>query len=60
MAKERILQDAVPNEVWRTILREAEDRYRNELMTDEERMLLLDRIKRLCRTLESGEVSISS
>ena len=35
----------------RTILREAEDRYRNELMDDEERMLLLDRIKRLRRTL---------
>ena len=35
----------------RTILREAEDRYRNELMSDEERQLLLDRIKRLRRTL---------
>ena len=38
-------------EVRRTILREAEDRYRNELMNDEERMLLLDRIRRLRRTL---------
>jgi len=35
----------------RTILREAEVRYRNELMDDEERMLLLDRIRRLRRTL---------
>jgi hypothetical protein len=51
MAKERILQNAVSNEVRRTFLREAEDRYRNELMSDEERMLLLDRIIRLRRTL---------
>ena len=51
MAKKSLLQDAVPNEVRRTILRESEDRYRNELMSDEERQLLLDRIKRLRRTL---------
>ena len=51
MAKERILQNAVSNEMRRTILREAEDRYRNELVDDEERMLLEDRIKRLRRTL---------
>ncbi len=51
MAKERILQNAVSDEVRRTVLREAEDRYRNELMGDEERQLLLDRIKRLRRTL---------
>jgi len=35
------------------ILREAEERYRNELLEDEERMLLLDRIKRLRRRLEA-------
>jgi hypothetical protein len=35
------------------ILREAEERYRNELLDDEERMLLLDRIKRLRRRLEA-------
>jgi hypothetical protein len=35
------------------ILREAEERYRNELLEDEERMLLLDRIKRLRRILEA-------
>ena len=29
------------------ILREAEERYKHELIDDEERMLLLDRIKRL-------------
>ena len=51
MAKERILHVAVSNEVRRTILRETEDRYRNELMSDEERQLLLDRIKRLRRQL---------
>jgi hypothetical protein len=35
------------------ILREAEERYRSELMDDEERMLLLDRIKRIRRRLEA-------
>ena len=35
------------------ILREAEERYLNELLEDEERMLLLDRIKRLRRRLEA-------
>jgi len=35
----------------RTILREAEERYRNELMDDEERMLLWERILRLRRAL---------
>jgi len=51
MAKERILQNAVSDEARRTVLRVAESRYRNELMDDEERMLLLDRIKRLQRRL---------
>ena len=35
----------------RTILREAETRYQNELLDDEERQLLLDRIRRLRRRL---------
>lgn len=35
------------------ILREAEERYRSELMDDEERLMLLDRIKRLRRQLEA-------
>ena len=52
MAKRSVLQDAASNEVRRTILREAEDRYRNELMSNEERQLLLDRIKRLQRELK--------
>ena len=51
MAKERILQDAVSNEVRRIILRESLNRYRNELLDDEERQLLLDRTRQLRRTL---------
>ena len=51
MATRRILQNAVSDEVWRTTLRWAESRYRNELLDDAERQLLLDRIRRLRRTL---------
>jgi hypothetical protein len=47
MARHRILRGAVRDEVRRTILREAEERYRNELLDDEERQLLRDRIRRL-------------
>src|SRR3712207_8307882 len=39
------------DEARRTVLREAVERYRNELMDDEERQLLLDRIKRIRRQL---------
>jgi hypothetical protein len=49
MAPHRILREEKKREVKRTILREAESRYRNEMMDDEERQLLLDRIKRLRR-----------
>jgi hypothetical protein len=49
MARHRILRGAVRDEVKRTVLREAEARYRNELMDDEERQLLLGRIKQLRR-----------
>lgn len=45
------LQKAERDEVKRTILREAVERYRHELLPDEERMLLLDRIKRLKKSL---------
>ncbi len=34
-------------------LREAEDRYRHELMGDEERLMVLERIKRLRKVLAS-------
>ena len=52
MAKPRIQKTALTDEVRRTTLREAESRYLNELLDDEERMLLLDRIKRLRRELK--------
>jgi len=42
---------ALADEKKRTALREAVDRYDHELLADEERMLLLDRIKRLRRQL---------
>jgi hypothetical protein len=51
MAGRSVLQDAVPNEVRRTILREATHRFNHELMDDEERLMLLDRIKRIRRQL---------
>jgi len=52
MARHRILQNALPLEVKRTVLREAEERFLHEIMeSDEERQLLLDRIRRLRRTL---------
>jgi len=52
MARHRILKNATRDEVRRTILRESLTRYRNELMDDEERMLLWDRILRLRRRLK--------
>ena len=55
VSKTRILRGAVRDEVKRTILREAEARYRNELIDDEERQLLLDRIRRLRRTEVSSK-----
>ena len=51
MARRSVLQDAVPNEVLRTILREATHRFKHELLDDEERLMFLDRIKRICRQL---------
>ena len=53
MAKERILQNAVSDEVRRTVLRESLDRYRNELLDDEERLVLHDRIIALKKKLAS-------
>ena len=51
MAETRILRQSLRDEVKRTILREAETRYRHELMDDEERQRLLDRIRRLRQAL---------
>jgi hypothetical protein len=45
------LQKAERDEARRTILREAIQRVNHELMDDEERMILLDRIKRLRKAL---------
>jgi hypothetical protein len=42
-----ILQNAERDEARRVILREAIDRFNNELMDDEERLQILDRIKKL-------------
>jgi hypothetical protein len=49
VSKTRILRGAVRDEVRRAVLPEA--RYRNELIDDEERQLLLDRIRRLRKAL---------
>ena len=52
MAKKSLLENALPIEVQRTILREAEERFLHEIIeSDEERQLLLDRIRRLRRQL---------
>jgi hypothetical protein len=47
----RLLETALTDEFLRVVLREAVERYRNELLDDEERQLLLDCIKRLLREL---------
>jgi len=52
MDNRRILRRALSDEARRTILRESLARYRNELMDDEERQLLLGRIKRFRRQLK--------
>jgi hypothetical protein len=51
MAKQRILQNALTDEVRRAVLREAVERFNHELLDGEERQHLLDRIKRLRRRL---------
>jgi hypothetical protein len=42
---------AVEDEAWRTVLREAEARYRHEIMDHDERLMLEDRIRRIRRQL---------
>ena len=51
LIKDSVSKNALTDEVKRTVLREAEDRYRNEIASDEERMLLQDRIKHIRRQL---------
>ena len=47
----RILDRGLRDETRRTILREATQRFNNELMDAEERQLLLDRIRHLRKAL---------
>ncbi len=54
VSKERILQKHRRDEVRRTVIREAVDRFNHELMDGEERLLLFDRIKRIRRELGLG------
>ncbi len=54
VSKQRILQDALTDEVKRTILRETETRYRHELVDTAERELLWNRILKLRRQLRLG------
>ena len=51
VSTKRILDRGLRDETRRTILREATQRFNNELMDDEERQFLLDRIKRLRKAL---------
>ncbi len=51
MAETRIPRRDIGDEARRTILREAEARYRHEFMGDEGRMLLWDRVLKLRREL---------
>jgi hypothetical protein len=51
MARHSILVRAVRDETKRKIVREAKDRYRQELLNEEESMLVLDRVLKLRREL---------
>jgi hypothetical protein len=51
MAKRSLLESAVSIETKRTVLREATTRFNNEILDDEERQLLLERIRRLRQKL---------
>ena len=46
-------------ELLRTVLREATHRFNHELLDDEERQLLLDRIRRIRRQLSYGSSHLS-
>ena len=56
MAKHRILENALTDEAKRAVLHEAETRYRNELMSMDEREVLWNRILRLRRSLNLTNV----
>jgi len=55
MAKQSLLENSLTDEARRAVLREATRRFNNELLDDEERQELLDRIKRLRRQLRLAE-----
>jgi hypothetical protein len=44
----------------RILLAEETERFNNELLPDEERIMLLDRIKRLRRAVETGEETVDA
>ena len=52
MSTTRILKNTLTDEVKRTILRDSLNRFNHELMDDEERQLLRDRVLRLKRQLK--------
>ena len=49
-ARERVVEET-RRELWRTVLRESEERYRHELLSIDEREEVCDRIVRLRRRL---------
>ena len=51
MAVKRVPKNALTDEARRAVLREATRRFNNELLSDEARQLLFDRIKRLRKQL---------
>jgi hypothetical protein len=51
VSKESLLRKGLSDEVRRVVLKEAEERYRHELMGEEERLLVAERIRRLRREL---------
>ena len=53
VSKGSLLRRGLRDEARRKVLKEAEHRYQHELLDDEERQLLLDRIRRLRKALAS-------
>jgi hypothetical protein len=51
MSTHRILREGLKDEVRRKVVKEAEERYRHQLMPDEERQVVRDRVLRLRREL---------
>jgi hypothetical protein len=61
LLEETVIKESVADERRiRRILEEAVHRFNNELMSDEERMLLLDRIKRLRRVVETDAETVDA